>query len=97
MKNGNIINSSNCNKNEIIKLSKESKESKGCRESIDSIPSSKKGNYIFESKMHININTNNNGFSNVNNEDKSDSLEISSDNDFNLSFHDEQLPVDVKD
>ena len=94
MKNCGIIN---CNKNEIIKLSKESKESKGCKESIGSIPSSKNDNNLFESKVHINTNANNNRFRNAKNEDQSESLGISSDNELNLSFHDEQLPVNVKD
>ena len=102
-KRGNSSNSNN-NKDEIIKSSKESKEnkesnqSKGNKESKennDSLSSKKKDSILVRSQE--NINTNNIGIIIKNIEENGGSQEISSDNEFNFSFHDEQLPDDAKD
>ena len=104
--NSNSNSESNSNKNEIIKSSKESKENKESNQSKGSKESkeSKENNDSLSSKKNDsnlaafkeNINTNNIGISNKNIEENDGNQEISSDNEFNFSFHDEQLPDIVK-
>lgn len=85
------VNESNKNKKEIIKSNKENIFSN------EIITSKKLVNDLIESNDILNIN-NNNGNSNKSNEENEESVQISIDNDneFDLSFHDEQSPNDIK-
>ena len=85
------VNESNKNKKEIIKSNKENIFSN------EIITSKKLVNDLIESNDILNIN-NNNGNSNKSNKENEESVQISIDNDneFDLSFHDEQSPNDIK-